>query len=48
MENGEFFEVKGNFGETGENIKRFVENHGHKVVDFKIEGEYYSIKSKKK
>ncbi|MHA1669454.1 MAG: sulfurtransferase TusA family protein [Promethearchaeota archaeon] len=47
MGNGEILEVNGDFGEAGENIKRFVEKQGHKVVDFKIEGEYYSIKIKK-
>ena len=47
MENGEILEVKGDFREAGENIKRFVESHGHEVVDFKLEGDYYSIKIKK-
>ena len=47
MENGEILEVKGDFSEAGENIKRFVESHGHEVVDFKTEGENYSIKIKK-
>ncbi len=48
MANDEILEVKGDFSEAGENIKRFAESHGHEVVDFKIEGEYYSIKIKKK
>lgn len=47
MEVGEILEVKGDFSEAGENIKRFVETHGHKVIDFKSEGDYYSIKIKK-
>ena len=48
MEKGEILEVKGDFSKAGENIKRFVESHGHEVVDFKLEGENYSIKIKKK
>ena len=48
MEKGEILEVKGDFSEAGENIKRFIESHGHEVVDFKLEGENYSIKIKKK
>ena len=48
MHNGEILEVKGDFSEAGENIKRFAESHGHKVVEFKLEGENYSIIIKKK
>ena len=48
MEKGEILEVKGDFSEAGENIKRFVESHGHEVVDFKLEEDNYSIKIKKK
>ncbi|MBY9002768.1 MAG: sulfurtransferase TusA family protein [Candidatus Lokiarchaeota archaeon] len=48
MQNSEILEVKGDFSEAGENIKRFAESHGHKVVEFKLEGENYSIIIKKK
>ena len=48
MENGEILEVKGDYREAGQNIKRFVESQGHEVVEFKLEGENYSIKIKKK
>ena len=48
MEIGEILEVKGDFGEAGENIKRFVEKQGHEVVDFTINGEDFLIRIKKK
>jgi len=48
MKKGELLEVKGDFSEAGENIRRFAETQGHEVVDFKIKGECYVIKIKKK
>ena len=47
METGEILEVTGDFGESGENIKRYVEKHGESIIEFKIEGEDYYIKIKK-
>ena len=47
METGEILEVTGDFSESGENIKRYIEKHGDKVLEFKIEGENYYIKIKK-
>ena len=47
METGDILEVSGDFGESGENIKRYVENHGDSILDFKIEGEDYYIIIKK-
>ncbi|MFX0012596.1 MAG: sulfurtransferase TusA family protein [Candidatus Hermodarchaeota archaeon] len=47
MEIGEILEVSGDFGESGENIKRYIEKHGDSIVDFKIEGEDYFIRIKK-
>jgi len=47
MQNGEILEVSGDFGESGENIKRYVETHGDTVLEFKIEGEDYYIKIEK-
>ena len=47
METDELLEVTGDFGESGENIKRYVEKHGDKILEFKIEGENYYIKIKK-
>jgi len=47
MEAGEILEVSGDFAESGENIKRYIEKHGDSIVEFKIEGEDYYIKIKK-
>ncbi len=47
MESGEILEVTGDFGESGENVRRYVEKHGDAVLEFKIDGEDYYIKIKK-
>ncbi len=47
MEPGDILEVTGDFGESGENIKRYIEKHGDSVLEFKIKGEDYCIKIKK-
>jgi tRNA 2-thiouridine synthesizing protein A len=47
MESGEELEVTGDFSESGENIKRYIEKHGDSIIEFKIEGEEYYIKIKK-
>ena len=47
MNMGEILEVTGDFGEAGENIKRFVEKQGHKVNEFQIDGENFLIKIEK-
>lgn len=47
MNSGDILEVSGDFCEAGENIKRFVENHAGKVLDFKEEGQAYYIKIQK-
>ncbi len=47
MEVEDILEVTGDFSESGENIKRYIEKHGDKVLEFKIEGENYYIKIKK-
>ena len=39
MEIGDILEVSGDFGESGENIKRYIEKHGDSILEFKIEGE---------
>ncbi len=44
---GDILEVIGDFGESGENVKRYVEKHGDIVLEFKINGENYYIKIKK-
>ena len=47
MESGDILEVTGDFGESGENVMRYVEKHGDIVLEFKINGENYYIKIKK-
>jgi tRNA 2-thiouridine synthesizing protein A len=47
MEVGDILEVTGDFGESGQNIKRYIENHGNSILEFKLEGEDYYIKIKK-
>jgi len=44
---GDILEVTGDFGESGENVKRYVEKHGDIVLEFRINGEDYYIKIKK-
>ncbi|MHA2006081.1 MAG: sulfurtransferase TusA family protein [Promethearchaeota archaeon] len=47
MGSGEIIEVTGDFAEAGENIKRYIEKHGDKLLEFKVEGESYYLKIKK-
>ena len=47
MDKGEILVVSGDFGEAGENIKRYLETHREKLLDFKLEGENYYIKIEK-
>ena len=47
MKSGEILEVTGDFAEAGENIKRYVEKHGDKLLIFKIDGENYYLKIEK-
>ncbi|MBD3193863.1 MAG: hypothetical protein GF317_02330 [Candidatus Lokiarchaeota archaeon] len=47
MEIGEILEIKGDFAEASENIKRFVEKQGHSVLEYKVDGEEYFLKIKK-
>ena len=47
IKSGDILEVTGDFGESGENVKRYVEKHGDSVLEFKINGEDYYIKIKK-
>ena len=47
INSGDILEVSGDFGESGENVKRYVEKHGDLVLEFKINGEDYYIKIKK-
>ena len=47
MKSGEILEVTGDFAEAGENIKRYIEKHSDKLLEFSIEGENYYIKIQK-
>lgn len=47
MKSGDILAVSGDFCEAGENIKRFAEGHGGKVIEFKAEGDNYHVKIKK-
>ena len=47
LESGDILEVSGDFAEAGENIKRYILKTQNKIVDFKIEGEDFSIKIQK-
>ena len=48
MNTAEILEVSGDFAEAGENIKRFVEKHDGEVLEFKVDGDNYYLKIKKK
>ena len=47
MNSGDILEIFGDFCEAGENIKRFAENHGGKILEFKSEGANYHVKIEK-
>lgn len=47
MKTGEILEVTGDFGESGQNIVRYVEKNGDSIIEFKTQGEDYYIKIKK-
>lgn len=47
MKSGEILEIYGDFCEAGENIKRFVENSGGKILESKTEGNNYYLKVEK-
>ncbi|KKK41425.1 hypothetical protein LCGC14_0765580 [marine sediment metagenome] len=47
MKSGDILEVTGDFAEAGENIKRYIENHDEKLLEFKVNGENYYLKIEK-
>ena len=44
MEGGDVLEVIGDYGEAGENIKRYLDKKEDKILEYKKEGEIYYIK----
>lgn len=47
MNKGDILEVIGDFAEAGHNIKRYIDKHQDKLLDFKIDGEDFYIKIEK-
>lgn len=47
MNKGDILEVVGDFAEAGQNIKRYLDKHQDKLLDFKIDGEDYYVKIEK-
>jgi TusA-related sulfurtransferase len=47
MESGDILEVVGDYGEAGENIKRYLDKKEDKVLEYRTEGENYYIKIEK-
>ncbi|TXT66692.1 MAG: Sulfurtransferase TusA [Promethearchaeota archaeon] len=47
MKTSDILEITGDFPEAGENIHRYVESHGDKVLEFKTDGKTYYIKIEK-
>ncbi len=47
MKSGDIIEVTGDFAEAGENIKRYIEKHSDKILEFKVDGENYYLKIEK-
>ena len=47
IETGEIINISGDFCEAAENIKRYVEKNGGKVLSIKTEGQNYYLKVQK-
>ena len=47
MKSGDILEITGDYAESGQNIKRYIEKHNVKLLDFKVDGENYYIKIEK-
>jgi tRNA 2-thiouridine synthesizing protein A len=47
MESGEILEVVGDYGEAGENIKRYLDKKEDKVLEYRADGENFYIKIEK-
>ena len=47
INSGDIIEISGDFCEAAENIKRYVEKHGGKILEMKTEGQNYYLKVQK-
>jgi len=47
MQSGEILEVTGDYGEAGENIKRYLDKREDKILEYNKEGENYYLKIEK-
>ncbi len=47
ISSGDIIKISGDFCEAGENIKRYVEKHGGKVLEMKFEGQNYYLNVQK-
>ena len=47
MKSGEILEVIGDYGEAGENIKRYLDKREDKIIEYKKDGEIYYLKIQK-
>ncbi|MFW9970299.1 MAG: sulfurtransferase TusA family protein [Candidatus Odinarchaeota archaeon] len=47
MQSGEILEVVGDYGEAGENIKRYLDKREDKILEYRTEGEKYYLKIEK-
>ena len=47
MKSGDILAVSGDFCEAGENIKRYAEEHGGRIIEFKAQGINYLVKIEK-
>lgn len=47
MSSGDILEVTGDYAEAGENIKRYIEKHDDKLLEFNVDGENYYLKIEK-
>ncbi|MFX0081565.1 MAG: sulfurtransferase TusA family protein [Candidatus Hodarchaeota archaeon] len=47
MNSGDVLEIFGDYAEAGQNIKRYIEKHQDKLLDFKVDGKNYYLKIEK-
>ncbi|MFX0104466.1 MAG: sulfurtransferase TusA family protein [Candidatus Hodarchaeota archaeon] len=47
MKSGEILEVIGDYGEAGENIKRYLDKREDEILEYKKDGEIFYLKIQK-